>query len=635
MIREIEKKRDGFNKVNNASSSKSKLSRWVNKINLKQLSSEKIGEGSQENEIEDHPNPDNTVYDGVVDAIVITDSNLIKPGPRILYVNPQFTKMTGYKPDDVIGKSPRILQGPKTDRKVLDELKEKLKKGLGFDGKTVNYRKDGSEFYLHWNISPIRDKKGNIINYMSIQRDVTENMRMEQDLIKREDQFRLMAEFTDDIVSLHGIDGSYLYCSPSMGRTLGYKSSEIVGKSPFDLFHQKDINKGKLGFELLSISRKVSTHTFRMKHKDGHYLWIEAKIKPVMGDNDKVDRYVVSSKDITEEKAARSELKLQQAYFKQLFDSSPEGVVMLDNKDQIVNANMAFQDLFQYSINDMKGENINDLIVPEHNPITNTIYRAVGDNAHQIETVRKRKDGSLVNVSIVGAPIEYNNKLVGVYGIYRDITLQKKDEYIVKQSLKEKEVLLQEIHHRVKNNMQIISSLHNLQANHIKDKNTLALFKESQNRVQAMALVHDQLYQSSDLARINFGNYLQDLMHQLFASFGKNGVGYTINSDQVSFNINQAVPCGLIVNELVTNSLKHAFKEGQTGKIEINLREIDEDYILLEVTDDGVGFPPEVDFRKTSSSLGLQLVNGLVGQVKGQINLSSDNETRFSIRLPK
>lgn len=609
---------------------------WRNTNNLEELlPKQSIEKRNRENDFDNHPYLAKDVMNEVVDAIIITDSNLEKPGPRILYCNPQFTKLTGYTADEVIGKTPRILQGSKTNRNVLKELKVNLKKGQGFAGRTINYRKDGSEFFSHWNISPIRDTEGNITHYVSIQRDITEQVKKEQDLIMREEHYRLLVENSDDMISLHKSDGSYLYCNPSIVRILGYQSKDLINKSPFEFIHKKDIARNKLKLDILTHSRESSTHVFRMKHHNGNYLWVEAKVKPVINNDGDIEHYAVSSRDITKEKITRSELKLQQTYFKQLFESSPEGVIMLDNKDHIVNANMAFQSLFQYSIDELKGKNINDLIVPEYSSVHNTVYKAVGNDAHQIETIRKRKDGSHVNVSIVGAPIEFNDKLVGQYGIYRDITLQKRDENTVKKSLREKEVLLQEIHHRVKNNMQIISSLHNLQANQIKDKRILAIFKESQNRVQAMALVHDQLYQSKDLARIDFGGYLKDLMHQLFASFGRNGVSYMINSDHVFFNISQAVPCGLIINELVTNSLKHAFREGQEGIIEINLHESNNDQILLEVIDDGLGFPPEVDFRKTSSSLGLQLVNGLVGQLRGKIKLSSDNETRFSINIPK
>ncbi|MEX0778652.1 MAG: histidine kinase dimerization/phosphoacceptor domain -containing protein [Balneolales bacterium] len=334
-------------------------------------------------------------------------------------------------------------------------------------------------------------------------------------------------------------------------------------------------------------------------------------------------------------RAVENELSLQRTYFNQLFESSPEGVVMLDSKDYIIDANRAFQRLFKYSKRELLGENINELIIPESKPGIKTKYKAVGHNSHQIETVRQCKDGKLIDVSIIGAPIEHNDHIVGVFGIYRDITLQKSDENTIKRSLQEKEVLLQEIHHRVKNNMQIISSLHNLQAKQLKDEKTLSIFKESQNRVQAMALIHDQLYQSKDLAHIDFGSYLQDLMHQLFASFGSKNITYAVNSDQVSFNINQAVPCGLIVNELVTNCIKHAFSDGQAGNIEVNIREVNNEQFLLEVSDNGAGFPTNVDFRNTSSSLGLQLVNGLVGQIRGKLSLSREKETRFSIYLPK
>jgi len=189
---------------------------------------------------------------------------------------------------------------------------------------------------------------------------------------------------------------------------------------------------------------------------------------------------------------------------------------------------------------------------------------------------------------------------------------RKRMEEWIKASLKEKEVLLKEIHHRVKNNLQIISSLLNLQSEYIKDEQDLEIFKVSQNRIESMALIHEKLYQSEDLAQIDFSEYIRDLVASLFCSYELNldAIELKINVEQIFLNIETAIPCGLIINELVLNSLKHAFPIGNSGEIYINLYENDENEIALTISDNGIGFSQDFDFRNTSS-LGLQLVNAL------------------------
>ncbi len=202
-------------------------------------------------------------------------------------------------------------------------------------------------------------------------------------------------------------------------------------------------------------------------------------------------------------------------------------------------------------------------------------------------------------------------------------------------SLKEKEVLLREIHHRVKNNMQVISSLLKLQSRNVKDKQQIEMLKESQNRIKAMALIHEKLYRSKDLANIDFNDYIKNLINDLFLSYkvstGK--VALKMNIETVSFGIDTAIPCGLIVNELVSNSLKYAFPEGKDGEIKISLRTLEEGDIELIVSDDGIGVPKDLDFRNTES-LGLRLITNLTEkQLQGKVELNRNKGTEFQIKF--
>jgi len=209
----------------------------------------------------------------------------------------------------------------------------------------------------------------------------------------------------------------------------------------------------------------------------------------------------------------------------------------------------------------------------------------------------------------------------------------KKVQNMLMKSLKEKDVLIKEVHHRVKNNMQIISSLFNLQQNSIKDPDSLAAFKDTKNRVNTMAMVHENLYHSQDLSNLDIGKYIENLLTSLYRTYVTNQklVHLEMDVERVNMSINTAIPLGLIINELITNSLKYAFPEGKKGDILLGLYSENGGYALY-IVDNGVGFPEEIDFRNTES-LGMQLVNTLVEQINGTIELNRNKGTGFIIKF--
>jgi len=248
------------------------------------------------------------------------------------------------------------------------------------------------------------------------------------------------------------------------------------------------------------------------------------------------------------------------------------------------------------------------------------------------EAIRQRKDGSLIHVSVLGSPIVVDGGVVAVYAIYRDITERKRSEEKIKAALREREVMLREIHHRVKNNMQIISSLLRLQSRQIKNKKILDIFNVGQNRIRSMALIHESLYQSKDLSKINFADYIKRLTTHLFSMYrvGLERIQLNVTVGEVFLDINRAIPCGLIVNELVSNSLKHAFPNGQEGEIVVRMDGNDRGKISLVVKDNGIGFPEDLDFQRTET-LGMQLVTDLVAQIEGKIEISKKKGTEVKI----
>jgi PAS domain S-box-containing protein len=219
-------------------------------------------------------------------------------------------------------------------------------------------------------------------------------------------------------------------------------------------------------------------------------------------------------------------------------------------------------------------------------------------------------------------------RIVGSLSSGDDITERKYADERIRASLREKEVLLKEIHHRVKNNLQVISSLLNMQSKHVHED--VEAFRESMNRIKSMALIHDKLYRSEDLSRIHFADYISDLSHELMSTYAtERGVELELHIDPLSFDVDTAIPLGLIISELVSNCLKHAFHGRLGGRITIHLESLG-DQVLLSISDNGIGFPEGIDFRNTPS-LGMQLVVTLVEQLEGSVLLNKEGGTEFRI----
>lgn len=278
----------------------------------------------------------------------------------------------------------------------------------------------------------------------------------------------------------------------------------------------------------------------------------------------------------------------------------------------------------------------NDLIVPEDRErVWNTIQEAIKSNkpfklVYIIKTVNLEKKYVWEQGRGIYSP---KGELISLEGFITDITDSKIAEKELKRSLDEKKILLQEIHHRVKNNMQIVSSLLSLQSHYVDNEETLDNLKESRDRIKAMAMVHEKLYQSKNISSIDFADYINSLVMQLESSYkiDKSLIKTKIDVENIYLDINTAIPCGLIINELISNIIKHAFKDKEKGLIKIKFSRKDIDY-TLSVEDNGVGLPSDINIEN-SDTLGLMLINALIEQINGTLEIKVDNGTQFIIKF--
>jgi PAS domain S-box-containing protein len=308
-------------------------------------------------------------------------------------------------------------------------------------------------------------------------------------------------------------------------------------------------------------------------------------------------------------------------------------LIMLDHETNIVTINDATKQLLGYEKEELIGKPVGYLFKDQKGKNGENLFDSDSDSIINFETSLKSKNNEYIPVLLSKSVIKDDNgNIMGIVCIGNNIVEIKYAEEKIKKSLKEKELLLRELHHRVKNNLQIILSLINLQSNGIKDREDYEIFRESQSRVKSMAIIHEKLYQSADFASINFEEYIKSLASYLISYYSKDLIEVQINVEKgLVLNMDTAVPCGLIINELVTNSIKHAFKGINSGKICINLQSDDGCFTLI-VSDNGIGLPPGIEV-KTPQKLGLQLVNSLTEQLEGKIDFNGSYGTEFKIKF--
>jgi len=567
-------------------------------------------------------------FDQTLNSIYIHDFQ-----GKFLYANQKALQLLGVEEGDITRMNFTSFLDEKELPKAYKFTKEIME--TGSQKELAEYklkRSDGKNIYVICEGFLIyKDGKPNAILGTAV--DITDRKVMEEELKASEEKYRAVMEQSIENIYIMDIKSKkVLEANPALGNLLGYTAEEMRKLKPFDFIAHP---KADIEQKISEVKKKgrVFVGERRYRCKNGRLVDVEvnASIINYLGEK----ALCVVSRDITDRKKAERVLRESESLFRSLFENNIIGIYRTTPEGQIIMANPALVKMLGFSsFQELADRNL-DANGFEVDYSRKDFKREMEEKGQVVglEAAWKKKDGSILFIRESSRVIrDKEGKILFYEGTIEDITERKKDEELIKASLREKEVLLREIHHRVKNNLQIITSLLRLQSSRVKEDDVQEMFKTAQSRIRTMALIHEKLYQSQDLSKIDLSQYIRNLTIHLLNIYRTDPkkVDLKIEIGDVYLDINTAIPCGLIINELVSNSLKYAFPGKRRGTIQIELNKDQKGKHVLLVKDNGVGLPEALNVEATDT-LGLQLVNDLTKQIQGKLSWESKPGTRFKI----
>jgi PAS domain S-box-containing protein len=601
----------------------------------------------------------------------------------MLYVSEGCFDLTGYQPEDLVENRTIAFEKlihPDDSKYVWEEVQKAIREKRKF---RMTYRIHTASGELKWvweqgMATPYHHPKGQVLEGFIT--DISENFQaheriqhlnkvllairdVNQLIVKEKKLDHLLQKSCTSLVKTRGYVSAWIILLNEQGQVEKYAKSGIDNNFPLLI---KLIKKGKTP----AIIKEVLNHSHVFKIDDAQEIYPDASRKFIDPCYSLLSRRILHKSKIyglLSVMIPRSMINDQeeQELFHEVVDDIGFAIysIELNRKRQKMERELrATEERFVYIFNNA-GDGIifigKNGIVKEINPI---LLQFTGVDREDIvgkhslflvekyfdpknqKKIKSKLEKLLAGIKIDPFELEFADRKIevsvpqaqttqGFTGIVRDITERKKAEIRIKESLKEKELLIQEIHHRVKNNLQIIRSLIDLQSGQIHDEKALEVLSETKSRVQAMALVHERAYQSEHFIEIQFKNYIETMVDELFHTYEITGrITLVSKIEDIGISIDNAIPCGLIINELITNSLRHAFPDQRMGTIDISMRTIDHEVKELIVRDDGVGIPAHIHLEN-ANSLGLTLIKILTKQLNGTVVMDRTNGTGFTIRF--
>jgi PAS domain S-box-containing protein len=434
------------------------------------------------------------------------------------------------------------------------------------------------------------------------------------------------------IVAITDTQGTIIFVNDKFCEISKYSREELIGQN------HRILNSGYHSHQFFVdmwhaiANGQIWRAEIKNRAKDGSLYWVDTTIVPFLNEKGKPYQYMAIRNDITERKV----LELNREQIAAIVESSDDAIISKTLEGIITSWNFGAEKIFGYSAQEAIGQPISMLIPLERKEEEVQILAKIvqGERVDPFDTVRLRKDGQLIDISVTISPVrDKSGKISHASKIARDVTSRKQSEAQLKAAYDREVVLIKEIHHRVKNNLQIISGLLYLQFRQVEDAQGRAIIQSCRDHILSMALLHEKLYRSQDLENIDFIGYIRSLTLSLEGSYTSPSTAISLNiqAETVKVDLDTAMYCGLIINELVSNALKYAFPEDLAGQIIIEFHQDAADLYTLIVRDNGIGMPEAIDL-KHAKSLGLQLVYSLATkQLKGKISLEHRDGMTFKI----
>ncbi len=443
------------------------------------------------------------------------------------------------------------------------------------------------------------------------------------------EMFNSLMQHFPDTIYFKDTQGKFVSINQKQADILGVDSiEEVVGKTDFDFFPH---NQAQQAYEdeqwIIETGNAIRDKEERVTRADGSTIWMSVTKMPIRNDEGEIVGIMGISRDITARKTAIENSEKQYQLFQQLFKNSPVGIVFLDEDQLVRDINESFRRMFGYNLDEISGQSLDQFIVPEEKieQAQKLTEHAFGGKLFKEEATRLHKNGSRVPVLIEDVPVRVGGEIIALFAMYIDISERKKYQEKIENNLREKRTLLEEIHHRVKNNLAILSGLLQLKGLETEDPTLQEILQESQSRIQSMALVHEKFYEFDSLAEIELRQYTKDLVETLrqTLTMSEEQVQVNLDADKVHLDIHQAVPLGILLNEILTNAFKYAFPDGEEGEINIDINR-EGNHVSIQVQDNGVGLPEDLDMEN-SESLGIRLMHELTDQLEASFNIDSGN----------
>lgn len=565
-------------------------------------------------------------------------------------------KLFGYTAGEVIGKSIVVLI-PLDRAHELTQILEQVRRGETIERyETVRLRKDGQLIDIAATISPVKDTAGRVIGVSKIARDISERQAALRDrkqikasLQQSEARYRAIVEDQTEMIVRFQPDGTFTFVNDAYCRYFGMEREEVVGHRYEPVVFAEDRESVAQKVQLMTLE----TPTVMIENRvvvGGEARWTQWANRAFFDEQGNLCEVQAVGRDIHKLKQTEEALEQSNRHFRAIFNAmfqfigllTPEGILLEANQTALEFGGLTREEVIDRPFWEAHWWSISSETQAQ---LKAAIAQAATGQFIRYEVDVLGAGDTVATIDFSLKPVQDDTgKVILLIPEGRDISDRKQADDFIKASLKEKEVLLKEIHHRVKNNLGVVDGLLAMQARRAalqvaqgsQGVEIIEALTKSQNRIASIALVHEKLYGSEDLANIDFAQYISDLTAHLFDSYQihSNQVRLTTQIQDISLDIDTAIPCGLIINELVSNSLKYAFPNSQAGEIRVTFQQNQDQTLTLIVRDNGAGLPQDFNLKQTKT-LGMSLVQGLVKQLRGKLEIDSESGTTVKIVLSR